>query len=70
MQKKTQKQIFWFSFFFVLLLFSAAALFMVAEYNTSHSGYTPQPPLYRFAQQIMDPFCQAMEPVLQWLHLD
>ena len=31
MQKKTQKQIFWLSFFFVLLLFSAAAMFMIAE---------------------------------------
>ena len=69
MQKKTQKQIFWLSFFFVLLLFSAAAMFMIAEYNTTRSGYTPQPPLYRFATQIMEPLSRAMEPVLQWLHL-
>ncbi len=69
MQKKTQKQIFWLSFFFVLLLFSAAAMFMIAEYNTTRSGYTPQPPLYRFATQIMESFSRAMEPVLQRLHL-
>ena len=69
MPKKTQKQVFWFSFFLVLLLFFAAALFMVAEYNTVRSGYTPQPPLYRFVRQIMEPVSRAVRPVLQWFHL-
>ncbi|MDD3193770.1 MAG: hypothetical protein PHE47_07980 [Oscillospiraceae bacterium] len=70
MQKKARKQIFWFSFFLVFLLFLAAALFMMAEYNTTRSGYTPQPPLYHIARQIMEPFSQAMAPVLEWLHLE
>lgn len=70
MQKKAQKRMFWMSFFLVFLLFFAAMFFLVAEYNTTRSGYTPQPPLYRLARQVMEPVSQQLEPVLQWLGLD
>lgn len=58
---------FWLFFFLVLLLFAAAVLFVVAEYNTYQSGYTPEPPIFSLARQIMDPLCDFLAPVLRWI---
>lgn len=70
MRKVLRRRMFWMSFFLVILFFFAAVFFLVAEYNTTRSGYTPQPPLYRLAREIMEPVSQMAEPILQWLGLD
>ncbi len=69
MRKIAQKRAFWMSFFHVLLFFFAGLLFLIAEYNTTRSGYTPQPPLYRLAREIMEPVSQMAEPLLRWMGL-
>lgn len=67
MAKIFRSRSFWLFFFFVLLIFTAAVLFVVAEYNTYRSGYTPEPPIFSLARQIMDPLCRFLAPLLDWL---
>ncbi len=69
LSRQSHAKIFWFSLFLTVLFFSAAALFLVAEYHIAQTGYTPNPVLGRFCQQVMDPFSQWMEPILAWLGL-